>query len=62
MLLTILTICQVGTAGMLAGFLTLPWHSSHNPHSSQSLQHEFSSEPFGVAPLPTRLYRSIHPQ
>ena len=49
MLRTIQTVCQIGTAGVTAWFLTLPRHSRHTPHSIRSFQHESFSVPCDAA-------------
>ena len=52
MLCTVQTICQIGTAGMLAGLLTFPRHSNHSLCNYLLFLQRVFSMLFGIVPSP----------
>ena len=62
MLCTIQTVCQIGTAGVLAGLLTFLRHSSHSLCNSLWFLQRVFSMLFGIVPSPRQRCHSVHLQ
>ena len=62
MLCTVQTVCQIGTAWVLAGLLTFLRHSSHSLCNSLWFLQRVFSMLFGIVPSPRQRCHSVHLQ
>ena len=60
MLCTVQAVCQVGTAGVLAGLLTFLRHSSHSLCNYLLFLQRVFSMLFGIVPSPRQRCHSVH--